>query len=90
MFTLEYIYTNDIFLKLISECPKLEQVRFGENCYEAAFDDPQDIVSNVNECKHKGGDLLVPTTSAEHHFVAQTFQSSNGMYHLGVAKYKVK
>ena len=44
---------------------------------------------NVDVCKHKNGELWVPRTSAEHHFVTQTFQSPNNLYHLGVVKYMV-
>ena len=64
-------------------------VRFGDKCYEAAGNAVADLVSNINHCKNKGGDLVIPESSAEHQFIAQTFTSSNNMYHLGVVMYKV-
>ena len=65
------------------------RVRFEDNCFEAAGSTIANIMVNVDVCKHKNGELWVPRTSAEHHFVTQTFQSPNNLYHLGVVKYMV-
>ena len=51
---------------------------------------PTDVFSNINACKAKGSELWVPETSAEHHFVKQTFpgtEASQEHYHLGILKY---
>ena len=48
------------------------------------------VVNNADACIERGGSLWTPQTSAEHLFVAQTFPSLNGLYHLGVVKYMVE
>ena len=74
---------------MTAECSKGEQTRFEDNCYEyASSSSPVDIVSNIDACKAKGGDLWVPGTSAEHHFVSQTFPSATSdAFHLGILHY---
>ena len=64
-------------------------VRFEDNCFDVAGAEPTNIISNIDACKSKQGDLWVPQSSAEHNFISQTFQSSNNLYHLGVVMYKV-
>ena len=65
-------------------------VRFEDKCYERVGNTIQNIEDNANACFERGGSLWTPQTSAEHHFVSQTFPSPNGIYHLGVVKYMVE
>ena len=51
---------------------------------------PANISSNIDACKEKGSELWVPGTSAEHHFVKQTFpgaEVTHVHYHIGILKY---
>ena len=51
------------------------------------------IIRNIDACKAKKMDLWVPETSAEHHFVSQTFTGStlnDREYHLGILRYDPK
>ena len=73
------------------ECPKAQQTRFEDNCYEYASNSiPRDIITNIDACKALGSDLWVPETSAEHTFIAQGFpgaDENDNLYHLGILKY---
>ena len=63
-------------------------MRFEDHCYEYANNSaPSDIVSNIDVCKDKDSDLWVPGTSAENHFVTQTFPADNNKYHFGIVRY---
>ena len=70
------------------DCRRSDQIRFEDNCYEYASDStPTDIISNIDACKAKGSDLWMPESSAEHHFVHQSFPgpaSTDELYHLGI------
>lgn len=91
----QYITTNcaiwdtNFFAFYFHEACPGNQIRFEDNCFDAAANDPANIITNADACKAKNGNLWVPVSSAEHHFVTQTFQSSNNLYHLGVVKYMV-
>ena len=75
-------------MKLITACPRESQVRFEDHCYEYASNNvPMDIISNIDACKDKTAELWVPGTSAEHHFVSQTFPSDNNTWHFGILTY---
>ena len=80
-----YLFTY-LFEFIACEEPR---VRFGDHCYEQVDSDISNILNNVYKCKEKNGELVIPQTSSEHHFISQTFQSTNNMYHLGVVSYKV-
>ena len=75
----------------MTDCYGSSQTRFQDHCYEyASSATGSDIINNIDACKAKGSDLWVPETSAEHHFVAQTFPGdtlSDTLYHLGILRY---
>ena len=80
-----------MFITFTADCPRSDQTRFEDHCYEYALGSSSlDIVSNINACKEKQSELWVPETSAEHHFVQQSFTgatSNDTLYHLGITQY---
>ena len=80
-----------IFTNWLTDCYGSSQTRFQDHCYEyASSSSGSDIINNIDACKAKGSDLWVPETSAEHHFVAQTFpgaSENDNLYHLGILRY---
>ena len=80
-----------MFANSFTDCYGSSQTRFQDHCYEyASSSSGSDIINNIDACKAKGSDLWVPETSAEHHFVAQTFpgaSENDNLYHLGILRY---
>ena len=73
----------------ILACPS-PLVRFEDKCYQMVDTEIKDVEDNIDTCSERGASLWTPQTSVAHHFVAQTFFSPNGLYHLGIVKYTVK